>query len=104
MREHERAGVGYLPRPEFEASIARFFDEPGVLVFGEEKADQVFARFSAAVERSVGENRGAVALVTHGTALSLCLARTIGIDPLAMWSSLTLPTAIPVEGGSLTIL
>lgn len=104
LREHERANVGYLPRPDFEASIARFFAQPEQLAFGEETADQVFARFSAAVERGAGPNRGTIALVTHGTALTLYLARTIGIAPLPFWHSLTLPMAIAIEGGVLSIL
>jgi broad specificity phosphatase PhoE len=104
LREHERASVGYLPRTQFEASIARFFAEPGVRVFGDEAADEVFSRFSAAVERSMAAKTGNVALVTHGTALTLYLARTAGIDPLPFWRSLTLPMAIEVAGGSLTVL
>jgi broad specificity phosphatase PhoE len=104
LREHERANVGYLPRPDFEASIARFFTQPGELAFGEETADHVFARFSGAVERGVEPNQGTIALVTHGTALTLYLARTIGIAPLPFWHSLTLPMAIAVEGGALSIL
>lgn len=104
LREHERANVGYLQRPEFETSIARFFAQPGELVFGEETADQVFARFSAAVERGEGPNHGTVALVTHGTALTLYLARTTGIAPLSFWNALTLPMAIAVEGRSLSVI
>ncbi|KFC68791.1 phosphoglycerate mutase [Devosia sp. LC5] len=104
LREHERANVGFLPRLEFEAGIARFFAHPGELVFGEETADQVFLRFSAAVERSMGQNRGTIALLTHGTALTLYLARTTGIAPLPFWRALTLPMAIAVEGRALTVL
>ena len=104
LREHERASAGYLPRAEFEASIARFFAEPAELVFGDETADEVFLRFSAAVGRSMAAETGNVALVTHGTALTLYLARMTGIDPLPFWRSLTLPMAIEVAGGSLTVL
>jgi len=104
LREHERANVGYLQRSEFEAGIASFFAQPEELAFGDETADQVFARFSAAVRRSAEPNRGTIALVTHGTALTLYLARTTGIAPLPFWRSLTLPMAITVEDGSPTIL
>lgn len=104
LREHERINTGYLPRPEFEASIARFFARPEELVFGEETADQVFERFSGAIRRGLEPDRGTVALVTHGTALTLYLARTIGIAPLPFWRSLTLPMAIEVEGAALSIL
>lgn len=104
LREHERTNTGYLPRPEFEAGIARFFAQPDELAFGEETAGQVFSRFSAAVERSMKQSRGTVALVTHGTALTLYLARTTGIAPLPFWRSLTLPMAIALEAGSLNLI
>lgn len=104
LREHERVTVGYLPRPEFESGIARFFNRPDELGFGEETADQVFLRFSAVVERGMEKSRGDVVLVTHGTALTLYLARKTDIDPLAFWHALTMPMAVELDGGSLTIL
>lgn len=104
LREHERVNVGYLPRSEFEAGIARFFARPGELTFGDETADQVFSRFSAAVKRGMERHGGTLALVTHGTALTLYLARQTGIAPLPFWHSLTLPMAIELEDGAMTVL
>lgn len=104
LREHHRASIGYLPRPEFEAGISRFFLQPEMLGFGEETADQVFSRFSVAVERSLERSDADVVLVTHGTALTLYLARKTGISPLPFWRSLTMPMAMELEGATLAIL
>lgn len=104
LREHERLNVGYLPRSEFEAGVASFFQQPGELVFGEETADQVFARVSAAVKRGMERHDGTLALVTHGTALTLYLARRTGLEPLAFWHALTLPMAIELDDGTVKTL
>lgn len=105
LREHERAGVGFLERPQFEAGVANVFAHPGQRVFGEESADEVFDRFAAALERAGSQNPGTnVMLVTHGTALCIYLARIVGVDPVPFWQALTMPMAVQLDGVRLTIL
>jgi broad specificity phosphatase PhoE len=105
LREHDRNAVGYLPREDFEAGIARLFVSPADLVFGSETAIQVLVRFSAAVERAQHAAPGGdVLVVTHGTALTLYLAEAAGIDPLPFWRAMTMPMAVVLEGGSVSRL
>lgn len=104
LREHDRTTAPFLPRHEFEVRIAAFFATPDRLVFGEEMADQVLARFEAAIARARASATGAVALVTHGTAMTLHLARHASIEPLAFWKSMTMPMAVLLEDGALTVL
>ena len=95
LHEHERSNVGFLEKDRFEQSIARFFSRPAELVFGEETADAAYDRFSAAVhgvsDRFPQTN---MALVTHGTVLSLFMSRISGLKPFATWKQLGLPSFI----------
>lgn len=49
LHEHDRSNVGYVRMSCFEASVARFFDMRGGLVFGRETVDQAHLRFSNAI-------------------------------------------------------
>jgi 2,3-bisphosphoglycerate-dependent phosphoglycerate mutase len=98
LREHVRASAGFLPRDVFADSIASVFANPHEVVFGDESADQLFARMQAAVERA-DRGAGNVVLVTHGTALTTYVSRTTGLEPMPFWTSLTMPMALSIEAG-----
>ena len=93
LHEHARNNVGFLEKKEFEASVARFFNQPGLLTFGNETANQAHHRFSRAVmgiiEKYADKN---IALITHGTVLTLFVSRLVGIEPFAFWKDLELPS------------
>lgn len=95
LHEHERANVGFLEKERFERSIRRFFASPTELVFGEETADSAHDRFSNSVRkltyRYPKEN---IAIVTHGTVLSLFVSRIADLGPFALWKQLRLPSWI----------
>ena len=97
--EHARHSLGYLPRDEMEAGIARLFASHGELVFGDETADQLYARFAAALARQQAKGARDIFAVTHGTILTIYLSRTLGIDPLPFWQALATPAAVIVESG-----
>jgi len=96
LQEQNRASLGWPSDQEFEAGIAALFARPADAVFGEESADQAYERFRGAVncvlDQHPGEN---VALVTHGTVLTMLVTRSrpakAGQDPLAFWQRLGLP-------------
>lgn len=93
LHEHDRSNVGFLEKERFEQSIGRFFARPADLVFGDETADQAHDRFSKAVyEFSDRFPRVNMALVTHGTVLSLFLSRISELEPFALWKQLGLPS------------
>lgn len=93
LHEHERANVGFLETERFEQSIRRLYEQPSELVFGEEMADSAHDRFSMAVNRLMDcypkEN---IAIVTHGTVLSLFVSRNSDLEPFALWKKLGLPS------------
>jgi 2,3-bisphosphoglycerate-dependent phosphoglycerate mutase len=105
LAETRRRTVAFLPRAAFDAGIRRLFERPAEIVFGEESADAAHARFAAAIERQEKKATGDIAVVTHGTILSIYAGRAARlVDTFAFWKSLKLPDAILLDGGSLTRL
>ena len=98
LHEHERANVGFLEKERFEQSIRLFYEQPFELVFGEETADSAYGRFSKAVHKITDsyptEN---VAIVTHGTVLSLFVSRISDLEPFALWKKLGLPSWVALS-------
>ena len=93
LHEHDRNNVGFLEKKKFEASVAQFFNQPNLLTFGNETANQAHHRFSRTVmgiiEKYADKN---IALITHGTVLTLFVSRLVGIEPFAFWKDLALPS------------
>jgi broad specificity phosphatase PhoE len=95
LHEHERDNVGYLGREQFEAALAAFFARPDELVLGRETAAQALARFSRAMDELLAAHpTGTLAVVTHGTVLSLFVAARVGIESLPFWRGLALPDLV----------
>lgn len=99
LREHERSSVGFLERESFEAGITSIFDRPEEIAYGDESANAVYARFSAAIDDAVARSSGPVAAVTHGTAMTIYVSRLVGIAPMQFWAKLGMPAAIVIEDG-----
>ena len=95
LQEHDRSNTPWLSSEEFEHAVAAFFHRPSELVLGCETAQQAserFARTMAQVTRWYVEQN--VAVFTHGTVLSLYVARATGIEPFALWKRLGLPSFV----------
>jgi 2,3-bisphosphoglycerate-dependent phosphoglycerate mutase len=93
--EHRRPGLGFVSPEQFEASIRRVFEHPSERPFGGESADEAHARFEEALAR---HSKRPLIVVTHGTVLSLFVARLCGIEPMRLWASLELPEALILNG------
>jgi broad specificity phosphatase PhoE len=95
LNEQRRENVLFMGRADFEAAIRRLFVEPDTLVFGQETATQAYTRFAGAVQRALAAHpNGDVALVTHGTVMTLYVERHAGVEPFAFWQALTMPDLI----------
>lgn len=98
LHEHERANVGFLKSERFERSIERFFSRPKDPVFGDETADQAHDRISKAVNGLSDRSRcEKIAIVTHGTVLSLFVSRISELEPFALWKRLGLPSWVALS-------
>jgi broad specificity phosphatase PhoE len=72
--------------------VERLFERPDELIFGRETAHEAHERFAGAVERTLERfPEGNLAIVTHGTVLTLFVARATGIEPASFWKRLGLP-------------
>ena len=96
LHEHDRSNVEYFPAEEqFESRVARFFAHPGSLVFGQETADDAHARFANAVSTVITQHPGrTIAIVAHGTVITLFVARACGLQPIPLWKRLDLPSFV----------
>jgi broad specificity phosphatase PhoE len=105
LSEHARHSTEFLSRADFEEAVARLFNSPHDLVFGDETANDAFERFTRALDRQCPASDGAdIVAVTHGTIMSIYVSRRLGIDPLLFWRALAMPTAIVLCGNELEII
>jgi len=98
LHEHERDNAGYLGRDEFQAAVADLFARPDVLALGRETATRALARFSAAVEGALAAHpAGDLAIVAHGTVMTLFVAHHAGVAPYPFWRALGLPALVALR-------
>ena len=95
LHEHDRSNTPWLGPEEFDRAVAAFFHRPAELVLGCETAQQASERFAktmAEVTSRYAEQN--VVVFTHGTVLSLYVARATGMEPFALWKRLGLPSFV----------
>ena len=106
LHEHVRNREKYTDRKVFEASVRTFFAHPGLVVYGDESADQAHARFTQAVEGIQERYPGQTPLVivSHGTVISLFVARACGVDPYRVWKSLRMPCMVIISASRPSVI
>ena len=98
LQEHDRSNVPFLSRPEFESAVQEFFRQPDTLVFGRETANQAHERFSAAITSLVERYRNQViAIVTHGTVITLFVSRLTGASSFFLLEKLGMPSFVVID-------
>jgi broad specificity phosphatase PhoE len=100
LHEHRRDVMKWHGETEWNELLRRFFNSPEELVFGDEAAGSALRRFTAAIYGlidRVEDADGALAIVTHGTVMSLFVAQQLGVDPFAFWRQLKLPDYVELE-------
>ena len=98
LQEHDRRAAGFLGRAEFAARMRDLFAQPDAVVFGSESASAALTRFAAAVDHVIAEDAsGDVVVVSHGTVISLFVAKRADVDPTNLWTTLGLPSYISLE-------
>jgi len=99
LHEHDRSNVPHMRSGEFISHVELFFRRPAERVLGKESADEALERFESAVREVVSDNPGeTVAIVSHGTVISLLLASLQGKDnAFDLWRAMQLPSYAVVE-------
>ncbi len=105
LHEHDRSNVPFYSPQVFEQSVAMFFQKPAELVFGRETAAQAQERFSRAVESVLEKYPDSnIAIVAHGTVITLFVATHAQIEPFAFWKGLGLPSFVVMERSGLEVV
>lgn len=93
LHEHLRHTVPYFDSvAEFRGRVADFFARPTEHIFGEESADEAYVRFAGGIENALATYPNqTVVVVTHGTVMSLFIARANGLDAYALWERWDMP-------------
>jgi broad specificity phosphatase PhoE len=96
LHEHDRSNGGpWDTKEQFEARVASFFENPQRVVFGRETADDAHRRFAGAVAEVIGKYpSGNLAVISHGTVMTLFVARAAGLDSFPFWKRLGLPSFV----------
>lgn len=104
LHEHDRSHTPYLADDEaYRAQITGLFARSDEPVFGPETAGAALARFSAALDDALTRvTERSVAVVAHGTVISLYVARRFGMDGYTLWWRLGLPALIVTDAPGLT--
>jgi broad specificity phosphatase PhoE len=105
LHEHQREHTGWLSNSAFEQAVSAFFTRPNELVFGEETASQAGARFDAAVRDVLAAHPGqTVALVSHGTVITLFVTQHANVAALPFWKRLGMPALVVLSLPALRLL
>jgi broad specificity phosphatase PhoE len=94
LAEHDRTGVPYFStQTEFETKIRQFFLKPSSCVFGRESANDALTRFEHGIRqvKAQAQSHARPLVVTHGTVMSLYIAKRMQLDAWTIWSRLSLP-------------
>ena len=99
LHENDRTGFPFIEaRSAWEQRFVEFFASPSERLIGNESADDAFSRFDAAVRASVQQASGNIAIVAHGTVISLFASRYNPMDVFELWQSLNpLPAFLVVD-------
>jgi broad specificity phosphatase PhoE len=104
LNENDRTGFGFGTEDEVRTAIRGFFDRRSEIVMGRESADVAFARYAAAVSGAVAAADGRnLAVITHGTVLTLFVSRHNPIAAFEFWASLRLPSYVVLDAASFAL-
>lgn len=105
LHEHDRSNVVGLSRAAFQKVVVRLFEKPDERVFGTETAVEARERFTTALSGVLARHpTGSIAVVTHGTVLSLYVGQQTDMDPYVLWRKLGLPCFVVLDRASLDLV
>lgn len=97
LHEHDRQGCPYFDSKDaFLNIIQELFSSPNQLVFGNESANDALTRFDSAIKTvyQEAEPQENIAVVCHGTVMSLFVQLYNQVDGFELWKKLELPSMV----------
>ena len=98
LREHDRDNAPRPPSKKRDDLIIDCIRNPDKLIWGNETVSEATNRFGEVVERFLAYDQTEnVAIVSHGTVISMFVAQQLNIDPVSLWKSMGLPWLIEID-------
>lgn len=94
LEEHYRRSTPFMSQERWLETINNFFQKPDECILGEETANEAKWRFSRAVALASSNYGESIAIVSHGTVISLFVAEHKKLDAWQLWQSLKMPDLI----------
>lgn len=106
LNETLRHSVPYFPDvADFQQAVKRAMQQPDDLVFGEERFTDALNRFNVAIETLLKMHPdGTIAVVTHGTVMSLFAAQYTDRNIYDIWASLDMPAYAIFDRSPLSLI
>ena len=98
LHEHDRSGAPYYSKDKFQSLIREFFDKPDKLIFGNETADSALLHFHQSLDAMLNSyaNKN-IAVVAHGTVISLYVSWLTSCSGYDLWKELGLPSFVVLD-------
>lgn len=104
IEEHKRSQIGFLDQNTFKKKIAHLLTDPDTLILGDETGREAQKRFTKTLSYLLQQfPDDTLAIVSHGTVLTLFISAYNTLDPVAFWQSLTLPDFLLLDKESFTL-
>jgi 2,3-bisphosphoglycerate-dependent phosphoglycerate mutase len=101
LEEFDRPALPLMSKEEHQRLNREIFDSPDRRVLGDESANAALERFEGVVKKIVFEEKltegGATIVVTHGTVISLFVAKYNPMDAFELWGKLSCPSFVELQ-------
>ena len=98
LHEHERSSISFRSKDDFQIPLRELFEKPDEIIFGDEAATQALERFKGSVEMLMDLYTGKqMAIVSHGTVISLFTSWLSGVDGYLLWKDLGMPAIVVLD-------
>ena len=98
LGEHRRDSWGFLGDDEFKQAVRDVLEVPGESIIGAETGRRAAHRFSGAIAAADKKSPpGPIALVSHGTVMSLFMSQLNGEPAVPMWESMGFAQVFRIE-------
>lgn len=106
LHEHDRHNVDHLDAPAvFQQRMREMLARPDEVVYGCESSRAAQQRFARAVQAAVAAHAdGDLAVVAHGTVITLFVAEHATVEPFDLWRRLGLPSLVVLSLPGLELL
>jgi len=95
LHEQDRSGAPFLSETAFQNNMRQNFEHPDKLIWGKETTAEALSRFTTTLKQLVDTNpNDKLGIVTHGTVISLLVAKYNFIDGYDFWQKLQMPDMV----------